>query len=345
MYTRILVAGGLAVASVALVSGQAAGPQRPAARSAPRTSTNVPQQQASKALASPAPDVAAQRALLDRYCVTCHNEKLKTANLMLDKLDLARLGDQAQVGEKVVRKLRAGMMPPSGMPRPDPATRESLIGWLESELDRHATTHLPPPGLHRLNRAEYANAIRDLLALEVDATKFLPSDDSAYGFDNMAGTLGMSPALLEAYLSAAGKISRLAIGSVTAPTMTQYTVPPGFSQNYHIEGLPFGTRGGILIEHEFPADAEYVFKITPVSEGNMGQSNRAFGQIKGEKLAGHDRWRAGEAIRLGSRVGPGRRRAVRRADPAHPGKGGPAQGRGDLPRHQLRAGQQLEPTV
>ena len=203
---------------------------------------------------------------------------------MLDKLDLARLGEQAQVGEKVVRKLRAGMMPPSGMPRPDPATRESLIGWLESELDRHAITHLPPPGLHRLNRAEYANAIRDLLALEVDATKFLPSDDSSYGFDNMAGTLGMSPALLEAYLSAAGKISRLAIGSVTSPIMTQYTVPPGFSQNYHIEGLPFGTRGGILIEHEFPADAEYVFKITPVSEGNMGQSNRAFGQIKGEKL-------------------------------------------------------------
>src|SRR6185436_13647812 len=151
-----------------------------------------PQSPAAKATRSTAPaaDVAKQRALVDQYCVGCHNAKLKTANLMLDKLDLAHLGDQAQVGEKVVRKLRAGMMPPSGMPRPDPATRESLIGWLESELDRHATPHLPPPGLHRLNRAEYANAIRDLLALEVDATKFLPSDDSAYGFDNMAGTLG-----------------------------------------------------------------------------------------------------------------------------------------------------------
>ena len=283
-YKRIVVAAGLAVASVALVSGQAAGPQRSAASSPPRINAGVPQRQAQKALASPSPDVAAQRALLDRYCVTCHNEKLKTANLMLDKLDLANLGEHAQVGEKVVRKLRAGMMPPSGMPRPDQATRDSLIGWLERELDRQATTHLPPPGLHRLNRAEYANAIRDLLGLQVDATKFLPSDDSAYGFDNMAGTLGMSPALLEAYLSAAGKISRLAIGSVAAPTMTQYTVPPGFTQNYHIDGLPFGTRGGILIEHEFPADAEYVFKITPVSEGNMGQSNKAFGQVKGEKL-------------------------------------------------------------
>ena len=107
------------------------------------------------------------------------------------------------------------MMPPAGMPRPDPATREELIGWLEDELDRTAVTHLPPPGLHRLNRVEYANAIRDLLALEVDATKFLPSDDSTTGFDNMAGTLTMSPALVEAYLSAAGKISRLAIGNVT----------------------------------------------------------------------------------------------------------------------------------
>jgi mono/diheme cytochrome c family protein len=273
---KIAIAGGLAVMSVALVSGQAASPQRPDTSSLQRPTANRP--------VSPASDVSRQRALLDQYCVTCHNEKLKTANLLLDKLDLASLGDHTEVAEKIVRKLRAGMMPPSGMPRPDPATREALIVWLEQELDRRAVTHLPPPGLHRLNRTEYANAIRDLLGLEVDATKFLPSDDSTYGFDNMAGALGMSPALLEAYLSAAGKISRLAIGSATVPTMTQYTVPAGLSQNYHIEGLPFGTRGGILIKHEFPADGEYVFKITPVSEGNMGQSNKAFGQVKGEKL-------------------------------------------------------------
>jgi hypothetical protein len=143
-----------------------------------------------------------QRAVLDKYCVACHNERVNTANLKLDKLDLTNLSADGATAEKVVRKLRAGMMPPSGMPRPDPETRETLITWLENEIDRTTGTHLPPPGLHRLNRAEYANAIRDLLALEVDASKFLPSDDSTHGFDNMAGTLTMSPALVEAYLSA-----------------------------------------------------------------------------------------------------------------------------------------------
>ena len=124
---------------------------------------------------------------------------------------------------------------------------ESLIRWMESELDRSAVTHLPAPGLHRLNRTEYANAIRDVLGLEVDATKFLPSDDSTRGFDNIAGALTMSPALMEAYLSAAGKISRLAIGDVTAPTQEVFEAPADTAQNYHIEGLPFGTRGGMLI--------------------------------------------------------------------------------------------------
>ena len=174
---------------------------------------SVPPAPTPKALSpAHATDATAQRALVDRYCVMCHNQKLKTANLLLDQLDLARLGDHAEVGEKVVRKLRAGMMPPAGMPRPDAATARKLIGWLETELDRSAVTHLPPPGLHRLNRVEYANAIRDLLDVEVDTSKFLPSDDSTHGFDNMAGTLTMSPALIEAYLSAAGKISRVAIG-------------------------------------------------------------------------------------------------------------------------------------
>src|SRR5216684_3273542 len=142
------------------------------------------------------------------------------------------------------------MMPPSGARRPDAATREALVTWLESELDRNAVTHLPPPGLHRLNRTEYANVIRDLLA---------------------------------SYLSAAGKISRLAVGDVTAPTQTVYRVPEDTSQDYHIEGLPFGTRGGLLIHHEFPADGEYVFKIFPVNLGNM-DNNRAFGEVTGEKL-------------------------------------------------------------
>jgi cytochrome c5 len=246
--------------SVALVSGQS---------EAPRAKSP-----------GAAPDVAAKRALVDQYCVVCHNAKAKTAGLLLDELDLAHLGAHAEIGEKVIRKLRAGMMPPTGMRRPDPATLESLIGWMENEIDRNAVTNLPPPGLHRLNRTEYANAIRDLLGLEVDATKFLPADDSTRGFDNIAGALTMSPALMEAYLSAAGKISRLAIGDVSAPTQYVFDVPPDTAQNYHIDGLPFGTRGGILIKQQFPADGDYTFKV----KGVTGYFQRVLGGIKGEQL-------------------------------------------------------------
>jgi mono/diheme cytochrome c family protein len=226
------------------------------------------------------PDAATQRALLDQYCVTCHNARTKTANLLLDQLDLTRLGDHAEIGEKVVRKLRAGMMPPTGIRRPDAATLTALIRGMENELDRSAATYLPPPGLHRLNRTEYTNAIRDLLALEVDATKFLPADDSTRGFDNIAGALTMSPALMEAYLSAAGKISRLAIGNVSAPRQEVFDVPADTAQNYHVEGLPFGTRGGMLIKHQFPADGEYTFKV----KGVTGYFQRVLGGIKGEQL-------------------------------------------------------------
>jgi mono/diheme cytochrome c family protein len=220
------------------------------------------------------------RAIVDRYCVGCHNAKLLTANLALDKLDLAHLGEHAEIGEKVVRKLRAGMMPPTGMPRPDRATLEAFVASLENELDRSADTYLPAPGLHRLNRTEYTNAIRDVLALDVDATKFLPPDDSTHGFDNIAGALTLSPALMEAYLSAAGKISRLAIGDVSAPTQAVFEVPADTAQNYHIEGLPFGTRGGILIKYQFPADGEYTFKV----KGVTGYFQAVLGGIKGEHL-------------------------------------------------------------
>jgi hypothetical protein len=151
---------------------------------------------------------------------------------------------------------------------------------MENQLDAKAATHLPAPGLHRLNRTEYANAIRDLLALEVDATKFLPSDDSTRGFDNIAAALTTSPALMEAYLSAAGKISRLAIGDVNTPRQEVYEVPPDTAQNYHIEGLPFGTRGGILIKHQFPADGDYTFRV----KGITGYFTAVLGQITGEQL-------------------------------------------------------------
>jgi mono/diheme cytochrome c family protein len=226
------------------------------------------------------PDVVAQKALITQYCVTCHNARLKTGNLQLEDLDLSTLGEHTEVGEKIVRKMRAGLMPPTGARRPDPATLESLIRWMEGALDRGATMHLPPPGLHRLNRTEYTNAIRDLLALEVDATKFLPPDDSTRGFDNIAGALTMSPALMEAYLSAAGKISRLAVGNVSSPTQHVFEVPADTAQNHHIEGLPFGTRGGILIKHQFPVDGEYSFKV----KGVTGYFQAVLGGVTGEQL-------------------------------------------------------------
>src|SRR5580700_3174817 len=202
---------------------------------------------------SPAPTAAAtavsERALLNQYCVVCHNEKMKKAGqpsglaITLDNLDVAHIEQNPQEWERVVHKVRAGMMPPAGMPRPAPAAFEAAIVYLENELDKHAVANLPPPGLHRLNRTEYKNAVRDLLAVDIDPGKYLPSDDSTRGFDNIAGALSLSPALLEGYTSAAGKISRLAVGDVSEPSLATYRVPSDTSQDYHIEGLPFGTRG------------------------------------------------------------------------------------------------------
>ena len=232
-------------------------------------------------IAAPA-QVSAQRALIDQYCITCHNQRLKTGGLSLDQLDLAQVARNGEVWERVVRKIRAGMMPPSAAPRPDRAVLTGLTAWLENELDRNATPHLPPPGLHRLNRTEYANAIRDLLGLEIDPAKYLPSDDSSYGFDNMAGTLGLSSTLVESYVSAAGKLSRMALGEATTPTLTVYRAPEDTSQDYHVEGLPFGTRGGMVVSHVFPSDGEYTITITPVFGDNM--SPTGFGTITGEKL-------------------------------------------------------------
>jgi hypothetical protein len=233
----------------------------------------------------PSPEALVEQhsATINRYCLDCHNFVERAGELSLERVELADVAAHAEVLENVVRRLRAGMMPPADQPRPDADTYHSLITWLESELDERWQPIMPPPGLHRLNRAEYANAIRDLLGLRVDSTLFLPADDSSRGFDNQAGTLGLSPALLEAYLSAAGRISRLAVGHVTSPTQTVYRVAEDASQNYHIEGLPFGTRGGMLIEHEFPADGEYQLEIVPVNMGNMGR-DRPFGEVRGEQL-------------------------------------------------------------
>jgi mono/diheme cytochrome c family protein len=215
--------------------------------------------------ASPARSSATEVGpVVTRYCVTCHNSRAKTAGLVLDTLDFNKIPEDGELWEKVVRKLRVGAMPPVGAPRPDPATFEAFVGGLETTLD-HAATVKPNPGrpaLHRLNRAEYGNAIRDLLALDVDTTALLPPDDSSSGFDNNADVLGVSPALLEQYLTAARKISALAVGdpSISASTDT-YRVRGDMSQDVHREGLPLGTRGGLQAQHVFPLDGEYVIKV------------------------------------------------------------------------------------
>jgi len=221
------------------------------------------------------------RAIVDRYCVTCHSQNRKTAGLLLDRLDFSHIRENAAMLEKIARKVRAGMMPPANAPRLDWTTRLALVTSLENELDRNAVRNLPEPGIHRLNRMEYANAIRDLLALEVDPTKFLPPDDSTRGFDNIAGALSFSPALIEAYISAAGKISRLAIGDAAAPNQTVYSAPDDTAQEQRVAGLPFGTRGGILFHHQFPADGEYVFRVVSIRRRGVGE---AFGDIGGEQL-------------------------------------------------------------
>lgn len=207
---------------------------------------------------------ASDRALLDKYCVTCHNSKTKIAGLTLDKLDLSNVPADAETWEKVIKKLRTQTMPPVGMPRPDKAGYDQLASYLETSIDKAAALHPNPgrPALHRLNRAEYANSIRDLLALNIDATDYLPADDSSFGFDNVASVLNLSPSLQERYISAAAKISRLAVGDpATSPIVATYRVRSDITQNYHIEGLPLGTRGGVLIHHNFPLDGEYVFKV------------------------------------------------------------------------------------
>jgi cytochrome c551/c552 len=219
---------------------------------------------ASAGLCSAASSGPDQRALLDKYCVTCHNQKTKTAGLALDRLDLANVAAGAETWEKVIQKIRGGMMPPIGMPRPDRATMDAFLASLESKLDDAYFANVNPGrvGLHRLNRAEYGNAVRDLLALDVDVSSLLPADDANYGFDNIADSLSVSPMLMERYVTAAWKISSLAVGDLKIPPTT-YTFRnrPDLSQDRHIEGLPLGTRGGILVKYTFPLDAEYRFKV------------------------------------------------------------------------------------
>jgi cytochrome c553 len=224
----------------------------------------APQGAAPRSAASP----ETQRQIIDTYCLGCHSERAKTGGLSLERLDLTRLSPDAETWEKVIRKVRLGVMPPplsqGAARRPEKATLDGLASWLEASLDAAAaaTPHPGRPALHRLNRAEYANAIRDLLGLDVDVTTLLPADNSAFGFDNIADTLGSSPALLQAYLAAARKISAIAVGDPRVDVAGQtYTARQDLSQGHHLDGLPLGTVGGMAATHTFPTDGDYDFQL------------------------------------------------------------------------------------
>src|SRR5688572_25810625 len=253
--TKLRSSAALAIAlvvwiGVAMSGGAAAGPQSSAAAPAPAGQS-------------------AEKALVNRYCVTCHNERRQVpagAPLLLDKLNIDQVSEHPEVWEKVVRKVRSGAMPPVSMPRPEAAAFRQWVTSLEGALDRAAAARPAvgrPAPVHRLNRAEYANAVRDLLGLEVESRGRLPADDSGCGFDNIGDVLSVSPGLLERYMLAAAKISRQALGDPTLrPATITYKVSPYFVQaDRASEDLPFGTRGGLAVRHHFPLDGEYAFKI------------------------------------------------------------------------------------
>src|SRR5580658_7705349 len=217
------------------------------------------------AFAQPSPE-----ATFTKYCVTCHNARLKTAGFVLDPSDLKNIGGHRETWEKVVRKLRTEAMPPAGAPRPDQPAYDATASFLETELDRAAAAK-PNPGslplLHRLTRTEYQNVIRDLLAVdalpkEMDYSLLLPADNSSSGFDNIADLLFISPSTMERYIDAAHKISRFAVGDPKMPVLVNiYKLDPEHPEDERVDGLPFGTRGGIAIRSDFPVDGTYVVKV------------------------------------------------------------------------------------
>jgi mono/diheme cytochrome c family protein len=269
MVKNILALGTVWVVAVAVVGGAAQqAPARPAA-------------------ASPAAPAVADAAFVKQYCAGCHSERMKAGGLVLEGLDVTNVAGHSEHWEKVVRKVRTGMMPPSGAPRPSREVLDGFAAALETRLDRAVDSRamLETPALHRLNRTEYSNAIRDLLHLDVDVTPLLPADGSSEGFDNLAEALSVSPSHIQGYVSAAMKISRLAIGDRTlAPSMVTYSAPAGLAQDRHIDGLPIGTRGGMLVTHTFPLDAEYEFTIGGGGAGGGGAAGGTDVTMDGEKL-------------------------------------------------------------
>src|SRR5216684_6356890 len=224
--------------------------------------------------AQPPADGSKQHALVNQYCAVCHNQKLTSGGVSLADLDFSNVAGNADTLEKVLRKVHSGEMPPAGMPRPDASTSAGFTKWLQDELDREAAAHPNPgrPAVHRLNRAEYSNAIRDLLALDIKPGAWLPVDDSGYGFDNIGDVLSTSPVLLDRYLTAAVRVSRLAVGDLTTKPVVEMFEPPrdpqlGLSRrNDRVsDDLPFGSRGGLSVQHYVPLDGEYLIRVIPAA--------------------------------------------------------------------------------
>ena len=263
MLTRtpmVLLAGGLCLALTPATAGAA--PQGAPAQAQPVDGT----------------------AVLEKYCVTCHNDRLKTAGLSLAQVDFQDVGKHSDALERVVRKLQAASMPPPGAPRPDKATYRATSAWLTGSLDRAAAAAPNAgrvEGLHRLNRAEYRNVMRDLLGVEgLDVDQMLPSDDASYGFDNIAGTLGISPTHLERYLAAARKVARIAVGDTTIPAYGETDmIPNDLSQDMQFEELPMGTRGGRLVRRYFPVDGEYLLRFQTVTGVGTSEDEPNFVEV------------------------------------------------------------------
>jgi cytochrome c551/c552 len=278
---------------IAIAAQQAA--KSPAPAQQPARSASAPAQTPGAAAGQPTLKPAAsheagsmspaeQNALLKQYCVTCHNDRTKAGTLSLQSFDAATILEHPELAEKMIRKLRAGMMPPAGARRPAPDVLSGLATAMETKIDRAAALS-PNPGWRpsqRLNRAEYARAVKDLLAVEVDVNQYLPADTISDGFDNIADSQTISATLMDGYLRAASQISRLAVGDRHASaSSTTWKVPRTASQMRHVEGAPLGTRGGLSVMHTFPADGEYHFKIML----HMGPTGDLFGgPYRGEQI-------------------------------------------------------------
>jgi hypothetical protein len=291
--------GSISISTAALCFGlfTVLAAQQPAPTAPPSAPTRTPaatKPAVAHQVASPAKPVVAhadQNALVKRYCVGCHNDRNKdrAGSLSLASFDIAKAGEEADVAERMIRKLQASMMPPPGMPRPDAATYQGFIRALETTVDAHAKANPNPGGrtFQRLNRPEYARAIKDLLEIDVNAANWLPQDTMSANFDNIADEQALSPTLLEAYLNAAGDISRMAVGDKNAPAIDKtYTNQTYVSQHPwdHVEGAPYGTRGGMVVNHIFPADGQYAFEVT-FTNGDNSRFEDVDISIDGQRVA------------------------------------------------------------